>query len=89
MAPHFSAALLVEWLPWDVPSCRKQTAQVFLLSSISEGQVSVLTLLVDPPPWLRESRALETREVLPAFHLQCKLARCTQSRQSRSGFMHQ
>lgn len=74
MALHFSATRLLKWLPCDILSRRNQTAQIFMVSSISERQVSVLTVSVDLSPELCESEALETCKILPAFHLQYKLA---------------
>lgn len=59
------------------------------LQHLRGRQVSVLTLSVDLSPQLCESKALETCNMWPAFHLQYKLAQHTQNRQSRSGFMHQ
>lgn len=59
------------------------------LQHLGERQVSVLTLSVGLSPQLCESKALDTCKILPAFHLQYKLAQRTQNRQSCSGFMHQ
>jgi len=59
------------------------------LQRLGARQVSVLTLSVDLSPKLCESEALETCKILPAFHLQYKLARHTQNRRGCSGFVHQ